>query len=282
MNKVIYQDGRKPFTTTDISYDIDALTNALNDLYTASSIYAKYIVTGCILTQSDANVQLTAGSIFYNGEYFKVDAKTFNNTDISVINGYSFDLLEDWDPNGNYTYFDNSQKNMYKIRKAQLVSATITFTDTLYSTMKNINSDLVSLLPDASQSVKGVTLLATNEDVLYGSNNIKAITPATLAFKQPYAQKLIPIGAWNMDENTGKNIYLSDYNLACSQVIDVSVIVYSDDLFNRWNLEVSGSWNCSGPSILYISRIASGTFDNTGYDDAVMDRGTILITYKNN
>jgi len=284
MNKVIYYDGLndyKPFKFEDIKHDIDALTLALNDLYTASSLYTKYIVTGCALTQVGSNVELSTGSIFYNGEYYKVDPKTFNNTDISVIRLYSFDLIESWDTKGLFTFYDNSVKNTYKVRKAQLVSSSITFTDTVYSNMKNINSDLVSLLPDATASIKGVTLLTSNDDVIYGTDNTKAVTPLTLANKIPTFEKVFDLGAWDMDSNSTLNTY--DFSVSGATIVDLTLIINDDDnLFRRNFLEGGTYYMVPASGIITFTRTASGIFDSTSYNDPTMNRGTLYIKYKLN
>lgn len=91
---------------------------------------------------------------------------------------------------------------------------------------------------------------------------------------------VIPIGAWDMDASTIKTV---SWTLPSSHyVVGFDVVIISDDGYNVYHLDGDNGWSRyqNNLSNFYLSRILSGIFDSTSYDDAVMNRGYITVRYK--
>lgn len=100
--------------------------------------------------------------------------------------------------------------------------------------------------------------------------------------------KVIDIGAWNMDGSANKLVSLG--GLTTSDIVHVSLWIYSDTgaldspglgeigaggaAFDGLGFSIS-----SGTGNISISRITGGFFDSTNFDDAVMNRGKIVVWY---
>lgn len=273
------------FKTSDFKFDINALREAVNSLYKASSLYSDYIITGCTLTQSGTDVILSEGSIFTTGEYFKVDAKSFPNTSVSTIQSYYFDLVESYDPNGAITYLDSTAGNLRKIRKATLIASPTTFVGLQFSAMKGINSDLVDLIPDATIIQKGKIQIADENDLIAGTNTTKCITPKQLIDRLSTISQVIPIGNWNMDMDYEKVVPIS---IDINKVVAVDVVIMVDggtylQKLNRTiqvfgpNYGLAGNIANITSSAITLHRTDGGFFDQSLYSSTSINRGYIKI-----
>lgn len=98
-----------------------AYQEALSELVTSriGSVYDStkgYILNGCINTGSGSSYVISAGSVFFNGEVFLVDAATFTLSGSNVAEGIitTTQYVTDADPAG---FTDGVSRNIHNIRK---------------------------------------------------------------------------------------------------------------------------------------------------------------------
>lgn len=101
---------------------------------------------------------------------------------------------------------------------------------------------------------------------------------ALLAVFGGLKRKTIEIGAWNMDADTSTTAAhgIADF----SKIRSVNAFILRDD--SLYNTPLAGPFGAvSGVDATNVEllRVASGIFDNSSYDDAVMNRGFIVIEY---
>lgn len=99
----------------------------------------------------------------------------------------------------------------------------------------------------------------------------------------PLQTKVIPIGVWDMDSTSQVSIA---HGLTFADIRKASAFVYDDTstvaipLDSDYTLlgvtEGKVVWNATD---IVLTRINAGYFDTVNYDDAVMNRGFIVVEY---
>jgi len=98
--------------------------------------------------------------------------------------------------------------------------------------------------------------------------------------------KRFPLGVWNMDANDYRLVAWSMPDL--SKILSVEVLIISDDGNQLAPLcgttdygtgKTNGGIGAIHTNNLSVYRTVGGIFDNTAYDDAVMNRGYIFVWY---
>ena len=281
MNKFILpQDGKYfEFTTNDL-YNIQTnLIESLNSLYKGLSFYGSYIVYGCSLTQVNTDVVLSEGAIFVNGEFYKVDQTT-----VSVIQGFYFDVVESFDQTGLKVFLDGSTGQTRLVRKGVLNQSSIVLSGFQYSGMKNLNSDIINFLPDATTVSKGVVQLASDSDVLNRTSTTKTITPSQIPlFLPPTKTYIIDLGAWDMLTDASKQFNLS-YTHDPSKLVSVTCTIKADnressDFFNfPNNVELrAGTFYFNSPTTIQLLRTPGGSYEDSRWSATVSTRGILKI-----
>lgn len=147
----------------------------------------------------------------------------------------------------------------------------------------------------ATTTLKGTVEKATNAEGLAGAAD-KFIDAAVLLYVisqkalETNPNELISIaiqtGAWNMDSTVGINVSYTPP--AGKRVIDPSVTIFDDISYNCYPLNYNSGLPSSanpqgtveynaGSNRFEISRLTSGTFDNTSFDNATINRGIIIF-----
>lgn len=99
------------------------------------------------------------------------------------------------------------------------------------------------------------------------------------------------IGAWNMDGTASVDVSLSisaqtDY----SDIMSIEAFILDDTKANLYPISYSpGAGNVAGYAFLTtpaapkatLTRVTSGFFDNTTFNDGVMNRGFVIVRYRN-
>lgn len=103
---------------------------------------------------------------------------------------------------------------------------------------------------------------------------------------QSFAEsKIIDIGAWDMDAVGNVNI---NHGLSASEfqnIVSVNVIIFNDGLTQLFDASSPISFNneieyLASTTVVRITRLTAGFFDNTSFDDATINRGFIKIDFK--
>lgn len=90
-----------------------SIRNALGSSYSASAVYQLY---GAVVAQpTSGNYTITAGSVFYNGEFFIVDAVSIPIA--MATPGFAIDTTQYTTNADPVTFSDNNQRNVHNIRK---------------------------------------------------------------------------------------------------------------------------------------------------------------------
>ena len=197
MNKTFTITGGLLISQSHLKIDIDALTNAINSIgkaFKETSIISKlnYTVYGCKLTQNGTSVELSEGMVFISDEFFIVDAATYANTTVAIVNLYNFFLLSS---NIIRPTFKEGSKVVAEIRKAVLLDSNSVGTklDTdVFSTFLSLKDRIT--IPSATTLEAGKVIIATDNEVISGLDTEKVVTPASLNSKLPV--QLLPDSQW--------------------------------------------------------------------------------------
>jgi len=92
-------------------------------------------------------------------------------------------------------------------------------------------------------------------------------------------QKILEIGAWNMDSTSSVNVA---HGLTLSKIVGLRAVIINDIANHHYNLNwgspSAGSLEADATDIS-LFRTSSGAFDNNAFDDGVMNRGYIIVDY---
>ncbi len=97
-----------------------------------------------------------------------------------------------------------------------------------------------------------------------------------------WKQTILAIGVWNMDADISVNIA---HGLTVTTIVDVSAIIYEDDLSSALRLQFSGNGDQLSGRIevdatnAVLFRTAGGTFDGPLYNNTGVNRGYVVITH---
>lgn len=236
--------GGAPFSNEDLNdvfqTEVWAAMQGLLSEYNADA--EGVIVSGCVVSPNASNFDMTAGIVYLNGEFMRVDAVT----------------------NQTFTKY---------IKAAPVTNVARVFEDTVSKTFIVEKKAEVSATVDAGG--QEITISSIASSLPRRLNNLK--TGGLL-------QKVINIGAWNMDSTLFVNI---SHGLTLSKIISVSVFIYIDGSTQLTPLntgDLGGTGTIAGgfqvdSTIIACVRTTGGIYDNTNYDDAVQNRGIIFITY---
>lgn len=98
----------------------------------------------------------------------------------------------------------------------------------------------------------------------------------------PLQTKVLPIGVWNMDGTGTVNVA---HGLTLADIREVTVSIIKDDASTQLPLNfasaggtLSGDFYRSATNVV-LARTVGRDFDNINYNDAVMNRGWVVIKY---
>ena len=91
--------------------------------------------------------------------------------------------------------------------------------------------------------------------------------------------KIIEIGAWDMDGNASPASPILHGIAALADIRSIQVIILRDDDQTRDDFAPGADRIYATGTQILLNRTASGTFDAPSWDDAVMNRGYIIIRY---
>ena len=111
-------------------------------------------------------------------------------------------------------------------------------------------------------------------------------------------KKVVPIGFWDMDTNTSVTIVLDTNEINIANVVSLDAVIIRDEVAgaqsisnivgasgaatNEASAEVSASSSVGSHPYLYsvtVTRLTSGSFDGTAYNDGAINRGFVIIEY---
>ena len=297
--------GGAPFTNEDLSdvfqTEIWAALQAMLSVYDADA--EGVIVSGCVVTPNAGNFDMTAGIVYLNGEFMRVDAVT-NQTFTKYIKATPV-------TNVARVFQDTISKTFIVERKAE-VSATVDGSgqEITISSVAASNNRRFSV---ATATKLGLTKLYANLDA---SNTDGAVTQAALRTSNfntsgsgrfdggirtktsgPFLKiDVIEIGDWNMDANEDKSVNHTIANWKSIRVLSVEIKHDDTDTVGDGikdlravsnsvgdvDIKVQGSYEI-GPSSIHLKRLNSsngGVFDNTTYNSTSYNRGWITILYE--
>ncbi len=230
---------KAPFSKRSLEH-INEAYNELSKQVIESTFTTAYtsndviILSGCeVVANIPGTSSVTAGQIYYNGKIYNVDANASISTPANTLVWSIATTYISGDP---ATFSDGNNYDFHKIEKFQLTNAVSG------SGIANYN---------------GATVKYKIRKIKYN------------------------IGAWNMDVNNSVQITTSLNNtIFASKVINTEVVIISDagdvtnvvdssGIVNSWTTYTSGG----GFLIIQFNRLTGGLFDNSSFDDAVINRG---------
>ena len=265
MNKFITTDnGGLPLQLDDLRFIDDSVRNALKGILSAYGIDPadSFILSGCAVTSGFGGVvwDVAAGYISLDGEVLEVTAHSITKT---LLPGekHVWRILTTNDPAGLKTFQSTVSYNTYQIRQAEVVAAV---PGGAYMPM---------LAPSIFDQMNF-------SDIKTGLGISQADSASTLKYNK------VDIGAWDMDATVGTNVTLPGGGLT---VLDYTIIIYNDAGTDHYNFEASNQTppaaEPNGRAAFYaggvnLNRTASGFFDSTAFNDGVINRGHIFVTYE--
>ena len=269
--------GGRPTNAQDILDLSDEVYRTFEDILTE---FGDCILTGCVISGTGGNYNVTVGSVFIDGEicYFE------GATGISLPQS----LLKVQSNTDSKTYADGSNKATRKKFTAEFDAAG-TFQINA-SNNQTLAKAIRDQLPDADAGEKGVLELATIAETETGSNDTKAVTPLGLNYMVGDAlkRKVLQIGAWDMNVSaSGTATITVAHGLAdVSLVAGIRAVIIDDLLAAAYDLQGGnvltstanqGSIGLNATNAV-LSTYVGSLFDSGSFDGGA-NRGFIVIEY---
>lgn len=259
--------GGAPFTNEDLNDvfqdEIWAAMQAMLSQYDSDA--EGVIVSGCVVTPNASNFDMTAGIVYLNGEFMRVDAVT-NQTFTKYIKAST--------PTNVTRTFNDAASKTFIIEKKAEVSGTADGGGQEI-TISSIYSSLYRRL-----------------EFLNGSHAVKILSDGTQSTKKVFT-KILEIGDWNMDTTATKTIA---HGLDETKIRRVDAVIINDagntlplsQLFNAVNPPGANQWETWFPvtttgwntTNIVLTRMDGSVFDGTSYDSTSYNRGWITIFYE--
>lgn len=218
ISQIVSPTSKQPFTANSLKfkqdYDVEnysALVKALITQSTGSySLTTPYVISGCVL--SDSNKDVTAGEIFYGGNFYNVTA--LNGT----TNIVQFILTKTYDPTADpLTFTDGVVKNVHEI---------YTYVSTDVASGGDFDAtDLVSLYVGKIAEQKTLATQTTSSGTYVNLTDLDYTTPAD-GITRKY--KLSFIGNAEISAASGTSVAARSkfqiYNVTDATSLDVKTI----------------------------------------------------------
>lgn len=259
--------GGAPFTNEDLNDvfqdEIWAAMQAMLSQYDSDA--EGVIVSGCVVTPNASNFDMTAGIVYLNGEFMRVDAVT-NQTFTKYIKAST--------PTNVTRTFNDAASKTFIIEKKAEVSGTADGGGQEI-TISSLYSSLYRRL-----------------EFLMGSHAVKVVAAGTESTKR-ILTKVIEIGDWNMDSTGSKTVA---HNIDSTKILSVTAVIRNDSgstlpleqLFSPVNPPGANQWETWFPvtttgwntTNIVLTRMDGSVFDGTNYDSTSYNRGWVTIFYE--
>lgn len=237
------------------------------------------IVSGCVVTANASNFDMTAGIVYLNGEFMRVDAVT-NLSYPRYIKAAT--------PTNVTRTFENTTSQIFIIEKKAQVSATVDGSGQEI-TISNLTNSIERRLERLKVSRAGDTMTG-NLTIPNSSASGHAINQGQLFDGVVLKTKVIQIGDWNMDNDVTVVLAhgLADYK----KIRSLSAVIRDDSDVGyhniaRTNIDGTNSLqgmvrgiNLANTAQIVVSRATSGFFDSTDFDATSYNRGWVTIVYE--
>lgn len=166
----------------------------------------------------------------------------------------------------------------------------------------NIQTQLDSKLSGAAGAISTVTALNLTPDRVVISNGsgkiaVSGVSPTELSYVGGVTssiqtqlnnkvnsvgvtlfEKVVNIGVWDMDATVSVNVPhgIADFK----KIREISVFILDDALTSTGSLLIGGTIYFVDATNISLLRTAAGLYDNTFYNDGVMNRGYVTIKYE--
>ena len=258
--------GGAPFTNEDLNDvfqgEIWAAMQAMLSQYDSDS--EGVIVSGCAVTPNASNFDMTAGIVYLNGEFMRVDAVTNQTFTKYIKASAAANVARD---------FNDGASKTFIIEKKAEVSATVDGGGQEI-TISSLYSSLYRRI-----------------EFLSGSHAVN-VTSAGVESVKRILKKTIEIGDWNMDSTAAVNILHGLSSQA--NIRSVSALIRSDSggntsiISNSCIDDITGAGGDQQAWIYYANtgtaiglvRLTGGIFDSTSWDSTSYNRGWVTIFYE--
>jgi hypothetical protein len=136
---------------------------------------------------------------------------------------------------------------------------------------------------DAQRIVTAATLTGKNAsqaEVLTGTETNKIVTPATLAGKDGGTlKKYLEIGDWNMLSTSQLNISFATAGVTYDKIIGLRAMIRNDSDTNGYEINFAGYVYKHSTNGISLNRNPAGAFESTSFDSTSYNRGWVIIEY---
>lgn len=215
-----------------------------------------YVLFGLVESGTGLVHNISTGAIVLLDEIYLVDAAAFTSSigEVPVMNIDISQYTTDADP---VTFTDLSVHSVHNIRKFAITSGVSGSGLLDFSTLNRVTFDI---------STETTARILSDIALQTSINTINIVK-----------HKVINIGAWDMQSlgTVGVAHGIADFK----NIAGIDVMIYGDTLVNNYNLLVDGIAYRADATDIILERNNAGFFDSTLFNDAVMNRGLIHITY---
>ena len=234
---------------------------------------------------------ITGGLFYYNENVYKFDAVTTpqllpdgttkddfgTNHFFNIVTATSLPVL----------FKDGSTKDINEEDKV-IISETETIIGLNYGSSPTLSDVMYSSVPQATEIKQGKIELATDAEVIAGTES-NAITPKNLKAKKQSVELILDIGLWRMSavELFSVPTPITDV----TKIISVEAYVYNDARTLKYPLTIAldlnglptnvmaGSVLTIQPNLVQLYRNTNGYFVSGIFDSSVIERGHLIINY---
>lgn len=252
-------NGGAPFTNEDLNdvFQTEIWDAIQSLLFEYNSDSEGVIVSGCLVSANASNFDMTAGIVYLNGEFMRVDAVT----------NLSFPrYIKAATPTNVTRTFENTTTQTFIIERKAEVSTT------------NDGSGQEITISSLTNS------LSRRIEVLLGNSVLSKQTSGAYQ-KRRITTRILAIGDWNMNSTASISVA---HDLAFADIITFSAVII-DDIGSQKRVigpapsisstpELGGSVSATAVNI-NLNRVAGGVFQSTDFDSTGYNRGFITVTH---
>lgn len=144
--------------------------------------------------------------------------------------------------------------------------------------------DEIEIVSETFEGYNNVTPASTWSS----SNDTQWTSPAIVSAVYPTKTSTIALGVWNMDTTASIYLSASTTGLVSYTVFNISAMIYNDAQTQQYfttygahgtaesDLYIKNYWV---DGTIEIARRTGGIFDGTGFDDATINRGYVLVSH---
>lgn len=218
------------------------------------------LISGCVGSANASNFDMTAGIVYLNGEFMRVDA---------VTNKSFPQYIQPKTPvTGTRVFGDSGTKAFTEEKKAELLSTT---------PVSGQYIPISGLVGGDLPPYRRLRLLEGLAFLKRTSAGAESLSSTTRLYR-----KVIEIGDWNMDSTA--NLAVTHNITTWKGIRNISIVIRDDNDTTYYSSNGDGNNEIGVSSftstVVNLARKNTGTYDNTSFDSTSYNRGWLLIDFE--